>query len=192
MTKTLYIAGPEVFYPDAKAVLARKREMAADYGFDVIGPGLGFGTLPADKREAGIAIARINEQVMQRAQVMIANMTPFRGVSIDPGTAFEVGFFCALERPVFAYTNDPRDFGPRTADEWYKGEVAMDDTGHMRATVDGQSVEAHGFADNLMLDGGILSRGGKVLRPAGDVLLPTSDLTVYEEALRAARDALNA
>ncbi|ARO15706.1 nucleoside 2-deoxyribosyltransferase protein [Ketogulonicigenium robustum] len=190
MTKTLYIAGPEVFYPDAKTVLARKREMAADYGFDVIGPGLGFGTLPDDKHAAGIAIARINEEVMQRADVMIANMTPFRGISTDVGTAFEIGFFCALEKPVFAYTNDPRDFGPRTAAEWYKGDVSQDEAGKLRANTDGQSVEAHGFADNLMLDGGIFARGGQVLRPSGDALLPTSDLSVYEEALKCAKATL--
>ena len=37
-------------------------------------------------------------------------MTPFRGPSIDPGTAYEMGFMRALKRPVLGYRNDPRDY----------------------------------------------------------------------------------
>ena len=41
---------------------------------------------------------------MRSCDLLIANLTPFRGVSMDSGTAFEVGFMRALGRPVLGYT----------------------------------------------------------------------------------------
>jgi nucleoside 2-deoxyribosyltransferase len=33
------------------------------------------------------------------------NCSPFRGVSLDAGTAYEIGYACALGKPVFGYSN---------------------------------------------------------------------------------------
>ena len=41
---------------------------------------------------------------MHSCDALVANLTPFRGVSADAGTAFEVGFMRALGRPVLGYT----------------------------------------------------------------------------------------
>ena len=46
---------------------------------------------------------------MRSCDAAVANLTPFRGVSADAGTAFEVGFMRALGRPVLGYTNTPLD-----------------------------------------------------------------------------------
>ena len=50
---------------------------------------------------------------MRSCDLLIANCTPFRGVSMDVGTAFEIGFMRALGRPVFGYSNTPADYAAR-------------------------------------------------------------------------------
>ena len=57
------------------------------------------------KLEQARRIALANEGLMRSCDLLIANLTPFRGVSMDAGTAFEVGFMRALGQPVLGYTN---------------------------------------------------------------------------------------
>ena len=52
---------------------------------------------------------------MQGCDVMIVNLTPFRGPSADVGSAYEMGFMRALGRTIFAYTNDDRPLLERVA-----------------------------------------------------------------------------
>ncbi len=43
--------------------------------------------------------------MMLEADGIIANLTPWRGVSADVGTVYELGFMCALNKAAYAYTN---------------------------------------------------------------------------------------
>ncbi|NWH07630.1 MAG: nucleoside 2-deoxyribosyltransferase [Alphaproteobacteria bacterium] len=101
-----YLAGPEVFLPQAAEIGREKVAICARHGIEGIYPldaALDLSRLP--KPLAADAIFRANRAAMARADLIIANMTPFRGISMDPGTAFEMGFCSALEKPVLAYTN---------------------------------------------------------------------------------------
>lgn len=183
--KKVYIAGPEVFFPDGAEIIARKGVLARQYGFEA--NSFGGDDYPSDKFAFGMAISKANEDVMRASDFVLANMTPFRGVSTDVGTAFEIGFMCALGKDAFAYTNDPRFYDVRLTEDYYGGEVGPAADGMVRGHSDGWMVEDHAMVDNLMLDGGIIARGGLVARaPAGPVL-PWNDLSVFEQALRAAR-----
>ena len=42
--------------------------------------------------------------MIQRADLVMANLNPFRGAEPDSGTAFEVGYAIACGKPVWAYT----------------------------------------------------------------------------------------
>jgi len=113
----VYLAGPEVFLVNARDVGARKRAICARHGL--------VGVFPADEEasrdaaipphECALAISRAMETAMRRCSAMIVNLTPFRGVSADVGSAYEMGFMRALGRPIFAYTNDARPFFDRVA-----------------------------------------------------------------------------
>lgn len=180
----VYLAGPEVFFADAEAVIGRKRELAARYGFTpAVWEPEGW---PQDKYEVGLFISAANETMMRQSDLIIANMTPFRGLSTDVGTAYEIGFMCALGRPAFGYSNDGRHYGERAAAEYYHAALVLAPDGMQRAG-DGQMVEEHSMADNLMLDGGIAARGGFVVRPAPGIVLPAEDLSQFETCLAAAR-----
>ena len=84
------------------------------------------------------AIYQGNLGLMDRADAILANMTPFRGPNMDPGTAFEVGYFTAQQKPVFLYSNDARPYKERV-----RRDGNLDEQGH--------SIEDFGDPENLMI-----------------------------------------
>ena len=95
--------------------------------------------------------------MMLACDIIIANVTPFRGPSADDGTAFELGFFDALGRPAFAYSNVAGDLAARTR----RFLDRMPDPAPF-------AVEAFALPCNLMLPLAVLARGGlPVFTPGG-------------------------
>jgi len=87
----VYLAGPDVFLPDAIAVGQRKRELCSQYGFEGLFPSDNDvnAAAPGERRDA--LIYRANEGMIRRADLGIFNLTPFRGPNADAGTVFELG-----------------------------------------------------------------------------------------------------
>lgn len=182
----VYLAGPDVFLADGAAIIAAKNDLALAYGFlpngiaeDELDP---TGLSPF---EFGHRISLANEKAMRAADLIIANLTPFRGISADIGTAYELGFMCALGRPAYGYTNTARPYFERLRDDYYRGAITPAADGVTRGP-DGMMVEDHQMVDNLMLDGGIETLGGILVRRqvAPDRLW--SDIAAFEDCLRAA------
>ncbi|MBU2531597.1 MAG: nucleoside 2-deoxyribosyltransferase [Alphaproteobacteria bacterium] len=177
----IYLAGPEVFLPDAGRQGAVKREACAELGLEGIFPL--DGSLPLDglpPREQARRISLANEELLRSCDAIIANMTPFRGAAMDSGTAFEVGFMRALRRPVFGYTNSAPDYATRARAVRLCGMAPED--------FDGPDVEIEdfGLAENLMIAVAVSETGADVFAPgasAGDV---QRDLTGFRSALAAA------
>ncbi|MBA8901933.1 nucleoside 2-deoxyribosyltransferase [Phyllobacterium sp. P30BS-XVII] len=183
----VYLAGPEVFLSNAREVLAHKAELARVAGFTPLAPDDLEIPPTNSKYERGLAISAIDERLMQASDLIIANLTPFRGISADVGTAFELGFMCALGRHVYGYTNVAESYLERTSRNYYKGKVISDAEGRLTGA-DGLSVEDFDMADNLMLDGGIVSRGGVFIRNTvsdADIL---TDLTAFKKCLALAAE----
>lgn len=183
--KRIYLAGPEVFLPNAMEVGRAKVALAREVGFEGLFPldqQLDLGHLP--KLEQARRISLANEALMRSADCLIANLTPFRGVSMDSGTAFEVGFMRALGRPVLGYTNVPGDYRSR-AEAFRTRGVPFGD-----CDADGIEIEDFGMAENLMIAIAILENGGSVVEgraPAGSEM---ADLTAFRESLEEARRLL--
>ncbi len=146
----LYLAGPDVFREDAArrgAELKALCERAGAVGvFPLDNDGLADGDQPAAIREACMATLR-------RCDAVVANMTPFRGPSMDPGTAYEMGAAAALGILVVGYTDDPRPYLDRVAAAM---PLRREDDGTFR-DLGGLSVEAFDppLVDNLMMACGI-------------------------------------
>ena len=180
----VYIAGPEVFLPNGLEQVERKRALCRAYGME---PSARQGDFlhyqGGDKFVFGTMIARHNEELMLESDIIIANLTPFRGISADPGTVYEVGFMCALGRKAFGYTNTTRSYAERASADHYNGQVDRAMSGRLVA-VDGQMVEDHRMTDNLMIDGGITRSGGFILRGHAGPEAFFTDLTAYEACLK--------
>ena len=144
----IYLAGPDVFHPDAAERAARMKAACTAAGHAGVFPLDPPPEAPPADAPEWLRIHLANEAHIRGCDAMIANLTPFRGVSADPGTAWEMGFMRALGRPVWAWTEELRDLSERVAP-------------------DGLLVEAYGLADNLMLEGGVTLSGGAVFRGHG-------------------------
>lgn len=154
----VYLAGPEVFLPDALDVAAAKKRICAAHGLEGVFPLDTPPVSPPADRPYWMRIYLGNEAHIRSCAGMIANLTPFRGPSADAGTVFELGLMRALGRPVMGYSNAAADFldrsraflgaeaRPRADGGWEDGEA--------------MGLEDFGLADNLMIDGGIAAAGG--------------------------------
>jgi nucleoside 2-deoxyribosyltransferase len=148
MALKIYLAGPDVFLPDAIEVGRRKRELCEEYGFE--------GLFPIDTGSAkddAVEIFRANCALMRRADVGLLNLTPFRGPSADAGTVFELGHLFALGKPAFGYSSDEkvaRECGPLIE----RDELWWDRGGYL--------VEDFALFDNLMIARAIAEAGGTV------------------------------
>lgn len=149
----IYLGGPDVFYPDPKAIAEAKKKVCEKYGFEGIFPLDNDIAAKATPAETGEAIFAANVKLMRQADLMIANMTPFRGPSMDVGTAYEMGFMHASGKPVLAYTEGERDFTARTKSFVASRGGKVEAKGGVLRDSDGMGLENFGFVDNLMLDG---------------------------------------
>jgi nucleoside 2-deoxyribosyltransferase len=188
MTKKIYLAGPEVFLPNAADALKAKADLAREFGFTPISPG-DLAIPPAETRlQFGCNISDIDEQMMHEADAIIANLTPYRGLAADTGTSFELGFMCGLGKPVFGYTNVAADHFARVS-AYYNGVLTQDATGRLRGP-DGLAVENCEMIDNLMLHGGIIRRGGVIIVGNAAENEIYTDLEAFKACLKAAAERL--
>lgn len=156
----LYLAGPDVFLPNAGEVARAKVAACAARGIVAVLPFDADADFAASGDfQTGMGIASGNMELMRSCDAILANVTPFGGASADVGTAFEIGFFAALERPIHCYSADPRRFADRVR---ALGGVAGDAV----TLADGTRIEDFGHGDNLMLSGAAAFSGGTwVARP---------------------------
>jgi len=180
----IYLAGPDVFLPDAVAVGRRKKELCAAYGFEGLYP---FDN-EVDPHQGGEPVDRLiyraNEQMIRRADIGICNLTPFRGASADPGTVFELGLLIGLGKRVFGYTNVASDLLERAQGF---DRLVHDPVQNIWRDSNGMSVENFGNADNLMIDNSLIEHGGHpMVRHGASREALFHDLNGFEQCLRLA------
>lgn len=174
---SVYLAGPEVFLPNGRALIDRKRAICRKFGLVPSELHGEFSVSAEGGADAfGLAISERNEQLMDLSDICIANLTPFRGPSADAGTVYELGYMAAQGKPIYAFTNDSRDYGEHVADT--PGITVVERDGGL-FTTGGEMVESHGMADNLMLEGGIRRRGYALFRATLAPTDPWDDLDTF-------------
>lgn len=148
---TAYLAGPDVFCENQLEIAEEKKKICQEHGFDAYFPADGnvdWGT--PDKTEIARRISRENEAAIRSADIVFANLTPFRGCSLDAGTSYEIGFARALGKLIFGYTNCSSDYFQRVeqahelTDKPLNGATAFFDENEML-------VEDFGLSENLMI-----------------------------------------
>jgi nucleoside 2-deoxyribosyltransferase len=182
----VYLAGPDVFLPDAIAWMERKKAICAGYRLTGISPldhlpdePPAWGALPEWRR-----IGLRNEAHIRRCAAVVANLTPFRGPSADVGTIYEVGFARGLGLRIFGYATLTTAFLDRTLSAIGGGRQAPDGSWWDQ---DGLLVEQFGLFDNLMIEAGITESGGTLICEDQD---RWRDLSAFERCVQAAAVAL--
>lgn len=157
-----YLAGPEVFLPNAVEIGAAKKATCAKYGIEGVYPlDSGADVTGSDKALIAFRISQANEALIRGCELVIANMTPFRGPSADVGTAYEMGFARGCGLRVFAYTNTMWKYTERM--RWSLGPNPRENAAGDLLDEEGMFVEGFGLWDNLMLDGAVLGSGSEVV-----------------------------
>jgi nucleoside 2-deoxyribosyltransferase len=127
------------------AIAACKKRLCAAHGIEGVFP---LDEAIAERRRSPALIARAigaaNEALIRGCDLVIANCSPFRGVSMDAGTAYEIGFARALGKPVFGYTNVVADYGRRAERYRRLGDP-------LNADAANSAIEDFGLAENLMI-----------------------------------------
>lgn len=148
--KKVYLAGPDVFLPNAKEVFEGMKLICEQNGLIGLSPyDTEFNdkskTFDITKREQSKLIYQSNIKLMNEADGCIANIEPFRGPSADPGTCFEVGYMTALNKPIVAYSHDLRAYK-------HKYSIFRKTFFEKNNIVDKFScIEDFGLSDNLMI-----------------------------------------
>lgn len=174
MTITAYLAGPDVFLPNAVEHAKRKVEICNDYGINGIAPLNQDMDVEYTGKSDWIGIYVKDVKMMERSDIIIANLTPFRGVSADSGTLIEVGWFSGRKRPVFAYSNEAILFSERSMAYLERNPDPME----------GVSVEGFSLPDNLMIPGSVLFGGGGAVELPRNESLPFDSLEVFERCVK--------
>lgn len=110
----LYLAGPDVFRPDAVEHGRRLVALCAEFGFSAVfplDPALADAQLPPP--ELAALIYRHNIAHVDACDAVLANLDFFRGPEPDSGTCFEVGYAVARGKPVIGYVPEAGSFAER-------------------------------------------------------------------------------
>jgi nucleoside 2-deoxyribosyltransferase len=170
----IYLAGPDVFLPDAVKIGRRKADICARHGL--------VGLYPLDNAvdlaasSASRDIFEGNEAMMDAADAIIANLTPFRGPSADTGTVYELGYMAGRGKLLFAYSNDPAAYTERVA----RSQKTAKSSGGQLIDRDGLIVEDFGMSDNLMMIHALNLHGAALVTPRETPADIWHDLTSFE------------
>jgi nucleoside 2-deoxyribosyltransferase len=141
--KQIYIAGPDVFERDSIEIGKKYTDLCEKYGFK--------GNYPLDnvidfnqgKRKIAQDIFQANEQLIDKSDIVIANLNTFRGKEADSGTVWECGYAYAKGKKVYGYMKCCRDYIEEFSDAKEEDGMFWD--------ADGKSIEDFNYPINLMI-----------------------------------------
>jgi len=136
----IYLAGPDVFQPNAKELGEWKIKTLSHSGLEGLYPldnEIKFGP---NVYENGARIARANVRMIHECHGILANLQPFRGPSADVGTVWECAYGKGLGKIVIGYGFDLKEYRTRV----------INGIPH-----DGMMIENFGAWDNIMLVHGL-------------------------------------
>jgi nucleoside 2-deoxyribosyltransferase len=181
----VYLAGPDVFLRDAVDIGRLKQEICARHGLT--------GRFPLDNEvnlESKSASRKIflgNKAMMDKADAIIANLTPFRGPSADAGTVYELGYMAGSGKLCLGYSNDPSLYVKRVA-----RFSRIRKRGKRLADSEDLTVENFDLPDNLMIVHALKIHGCPLVVPRRASKDIWHDLASFEVCVRQAARRLRA
>ncbi|UOO89003.1 nucleoside 2-deoxyribosyltransferase [Vitreoscilla massiliensis] len=144
----IYWATPAVFWPDSEAWLAaQKRELqatasAAQMDVHILSP---IDTALEQKCCVDESIFLSNVAMIQQAACVIADVSPFRGLEPDVGTALQIGIATQMGKTVYLYSKHAE----QSLQAAYQAQMNAD--GYVMFDGKPTQVEDFGHPVNLML-----------------------------------------
>jgi nucleoside 2-deoxyribosyltransferase len=177
----IYLAGPDVFLPDAVEIGRRKSGLCMRHGLTGLYPL--DNTVDVTAKDASLRIFRGNENMMIEADAIIANLTPFRGPGADAGTVYELGYMAGRGKLCLGYSNDPSSYAARVRE--FTQVISRD--GRL-VDARGLTVEDFGLTDNLMMIHALDLHGCALVTPRQAPAEIWHDLGAFEICVRMAAE----
>ena len=171
----LYLAGPEVFLPNAAEYAERQRELCRKYGFIGLHPMDNNIDITDTSYHTAVKIYRGDVNQIRGCNILVANCKSFRGALIDDGTAYELGFGNALGKPSYGYIDRRTSYGKNLQD---CGEALFLCSPQLTDRDGFLVTEDFGTIINLMMQCGMTEHGGRLVHGS------------FEDCLKAIRDDL--
>lgn len=160
MQLKLYLAGPEVFLPNVVENAEIQRKLCFQYGFISLHPTDNNFDLVNQNIETARVIYRGDIGQIHECDVVVANCNGFRGICIDDGTSYELGYGNALKKPSYGYIRKLDTLVERTIRDYpcrpFKDGIYIDQDGYL-------VVDDFGTSINLMIQCGMMFRNGKLV-----------------------------
>jgi len=99
----IYIAGPDVFERDSIEIGKRVVALCSEYGYEGLYPLDNVVNFAQEKHKIAKDIYDANAAMINAADIVIANLSSFRGKEADSGTIWECGYAHALGKKVYGY-----------------------------------------------------------------------------------------
>lgn len=174
----IYLAGPEIFLPNAREIAGKQKTLCEKYGFIGLHPMDNNVNIIGGSLAAANDIYRGDTNQIRKCDILVANCNPFRGALMDDGTAYELGFGNALDKPSYGYVSDADSYIERVTKRYpchipRSDKFYIDKDGYLL-------VDDFGTKINLMMQCGMVAGAGRLV--VGD----------FEDCLRAIRYDIDA
>ncbi|MBU0631835.1 nucleoside 2-deoxyribosyltransferase, partial [bacterium] len=143
--KKIYIAGPDVFEPNSVEIGKEYSEICKRYGFVGMYPLDNAIDLDQEKKKIAADIFFANIKLINEADIVVANLNPFRGKEADSGTVWECGYAFGVQKQVYGYMDRIVPY----IDQFSSEEKRLSITGYVDA--EGKSIEDFEHPINLMI-----------------------------------------
>lgn len=152
----IYLAGPDVFRKDALKRFALLKKYATKYGHEGLAPfDNTIDNISQEELNTPIHSMEIfaqNVKLIDKCDIIIANIEPFRGAGVDDGTAFELGYGFAAGKTMYGYSTLSKLPLRKIT------EIMFD----LNKQPKFQEIENFGHSVNLMIAHSIEASGGKI------------------------------
>ena len=176
----LYLAGPEVFLPNAVEHAKMQRTLCEQYGFMGLHPMDNNIDVTDTSYATAIKIYGGDIKQIHACDIVVANCNQFRGALMDDGTAYDLGFANALEKPSYGYCSTHYSYNKKILN-YGLGRVSRS-SGKYCVDMDAQGYsirEDFGTFVNLMMQCGMTEHGGRLI------------IGSFEDCLKAVREDID-
>ncbi len=146
----VYLAGPTVFFKNVHEISEEMKAKCRKLGFEPLFPM--DNKIDLERKDAPKQIEQSNVALLQIADAVLADVSPFRGTAMDVGTAFEIGMAKQRKLPVVAYMlKRELPYAERVVASDHK---AGEDENSVLRDGDGDAIENFDLYENLMIASG--------------------------------------
>lgn len=156
----LYLAGPEVFLPNAIDYAKKQLGLCKQYGFIGLHPMDNNLDIGGSDMSTAMKIYRGDISQIRTCHIVVANCNSFRGALMDDGTAYELGYGNALRKLSYGYIDKLIPWKERILSRYFcvkrEDGTLADREGYLL-------VDDFGTSINLMMQCGITAHGGRLV-----------------------------